>query len=105
MRNHILLQLQPAFQRGQLCCQPFGGIFKALDTGSGQLEIGLRFLYLLVDRLDVAGEIFGIQGKRHNKVAEGFSHEDSLPFAYAKNAILFGVEFDGKFGYNKDEGS
>jgi hypothetical protein len=77
--HHILLQLQPAFQRGQLCRQPFGGVFKALHTGGSQFEIGFRFLYLLIDRLDVSGEVFGIQGQRHNKVAEGFSHGCSLP--------------------------
>ena len=87
LRHHILLQLQLSLQRGQLCRQPFCGVFKALHTGGSQLEVRLRFLDLLIDRLDVAGEVFGIQGQRHDEVAEGFSHECSLPFAHVKKPL------------------
>ena len=79
--DDVLLEGKPAFQHGKPGGQSFGGVLKAVHSGGSELEIGLRFLDLLTHRLDVAGEVFGIQGKRHDEVAQGFSHEGSLPLS------------------------
>lgn len=104
--HHILLQLQLSFQRGQTGSEPFSACIETLHTGSSQLEIGFRFLYLLIDRLDVSGEVFGIQGQRHNEVAEGFSHGCSLPSAYvAKIPYYLGLNLTVNSGTIKTKGA
>ena len=75
--DSVLLQRQAAFQRGKLGGKSRGGALEALHTGSSQLELGFGFSDLLADRLDVPGEVVRLQGQRHHKVAEGFTHRGS----------------------------
>ena len=39
--------------------------FKALNTGSGESELALRFLNLFIDRFDIAGKVVRLKGQRH----------------------------------------
>ena len=73
----ILLQRQAALQRRKLCGKAGGAAFKALHAGGCQLELALRRSDLLIDGLDVPGKIVRLQGQRHHKIAEGFSHQYS----------------------------
>ena len=73
----ILLQRQTAFQRRKLGGEAGGAAFKALHAGGRQLELALRLGNLLIDGFDVAGKIVRLQGQRHHKIAEGFSHQYS----------------------------
>ena len=90
----VLLQRQAALQRGKLGSKARGGALEALHTGGSQLELGLRFCDLLADGLDVSGEVVRLQGQRHHKVAEGFTHRVSPAFAKRKT-VRTGVTVSG----------
>ena len=57
LRDGVLLEGQPPFQRGELGTQACSGLLKALDTRSSQLELALRLRDLLVHRADVPREV------------------------------------------------
>ena len=90
----VLLQRQAALQCGKLCSKARGGALEALHTGSSQLELGLRFSDLLADGLDISGEVVRLQGQRHHKVAEGFTHRVSPAFAKRKT-VRTGITVSG----------
>ena len=78
--DNILLEFHSPLQCVQLGGEPCGGGFKILHTGSGQLEARFCLLYLLVDGLDVSGEIIRFQRQRYDKIAERFAHQGSPTF-------------------------
>ena len=86
LRDRIPLKLKPPLQGGKMCRKPGCGLFKALNTGSGESELALRFLNLLIDRFDIAGKVIRLKGQRHNQVAEGFT-QDFSPALYSGRKV------------------
>ena len=74
LRDGVLLQGQPAFQRGKLRAQTGGSLLKALHARGGQLELALRFRDLLVHRADIPREVVRLQRQRHYQVAQRFAY-------------------------------
>ena len=74
LRDRCFLQRQLPLQRAQMRCKPGGCIFKVFNTGRCKAEIRLRFLDLLVDGFDIAGEVVRLKGQRHHKVTERLAH-------------------------------
>jgi len=61
LRDRLLLEREFLLEGRALRRQHFGGLLEIVDTGGGPLEFTLRFLYLLVDGGQVAGEIVAVQ--------------------------------------------
>ena len=88
LRDGVLLQGQPALQRGELGAQAGGGLLKALDARSGQLELALRFRDLLVHRADVPREVVRLQRQRYHKLPQRFAHALSPAFGFSLRLIF-----------------
>ena len=74
LRDGILLEGQPPFQRGELRAQADGGLLKAINPRGGQLELALRLRDLLVHRADVSREVIRLQRQRHHQIPQRFAH-------------------------------
>ena len=78
--DRILLQGELTLQCGQLRRQPSSGGLEVIHTRACQLECRLRFLYLLLDGFDVAGEVIAVQRQRYHQIAERFAQSFSPAF-------------------------
>ena len=60
LTDGIFLQGELPLQRSQMGGKPRRGLLKVVHPGTCQLERGLRFLDLLLDGFDVAGEVIAV---------------------------------------------
>ena len=70
----FLLQRQLLLKAGKLAPGAGNGLLEILHARGGPPEFALGLLNLFVDGREIPGKIISVQRKRHNKVAQDFTH-------------------------------
>ena len=98
----FLLKYQFLLKAGKLTLGAGYGLLKILHARGGPPEFALGLLNLFIDGREIPRKIISIQRKRHNKVAQDFTHAGSPPLVNIKSHDS--IDKIVRFVYNISEG-